>query len=99
MDSKKIGLFLISVVVGIIILFALTGCKTDPPIRKNYKQETCYRADRCRWEAANSEKNLSGCADLDKECRALERFKNCKDDNFRWADQKPQECWDKLNSK
>jgi hypothetical protein len=98
MNSKNIGLFLISVAVGIIIFFALTGC-ASPPERKNYDYEICFRADYCGWLKSKKEKSSLNCGDIDKECRSLERFKNCKKDSFRWPDQKPQECWDKLNGK
>ncbi|HUT63048.1 MAG TPA: hypothetical protein VMZ04_03725 [Anaerolineae bacterium] len=91
-----------------ILLLALIftiGCKgLTRPERENYKIESCYRADLCHWENANLKDGaaLLDCTDVEKECRALEKYIFCSDNhdkNNRWKNHEPDDCWKQLNQK
>lgn len=85
-----------------LFLILFIGCASwTKPDREDYKIESCYRADRCYWENANTpdHKNNVNCTDAEKECRAFEKYMFAKDPENRWKNHDEDQCWDKLNNK
>jgi hypothetical protein len=82
-------------IISVLFLLIFTACQQAPVMQKD-EIPACFEARDCDYR---NQKDPSKCADDHKECRAVRRYKYCKDPDNRWKDCKEQECWDKLNSK
>ena len=93
-------------VVAVLILLAGTfffisniGCMSAPE-HKDYigRPNSCYDFADCLYRNKDNP-DKSVCVDLSKECRAIERFEYCKNDNMRPEKMDFEKCWLYLNQK
>ena len=85
--------------VVFIFLFGCVSCQKHP-IRlvdkdgKSIEPDSCYYYRLC-LHYASMRKQKPECESLFKKCCKDRDYEECKDDKYRWAEQRPQECWDK----
>jgi len=56
--------------------------------------DSCYHYRLCLYYAARRNAKPE-CEEQFKKCTKDRDYETCKDDKYRWPNQRPQECWDK----
>ena len=94
---KIISLQIIIFTVMIITVASIQSCSmfVKPPERLAGEPEECYEYRYCKYLAAKG-KVVSDCGVEFDRCCKKRNYIFCQDSNNLWPDDKPQNCWDKL---